>query len=70
MEEIAKSVNVRWKKSLLLFKKKYHSIKLYRINWKKHCDLRSLNAIQNQLDEPEWISCDTIILHLALGAHE
>lgn len=31
-------------------------MKLYNINCKSYNDLRSLRKIQNQLDEPEWIS--------------
>ena len=30
------------------------------MNW-KHVDLQPQNKIQNQLDKPEWISCDNLL---------
>ena len=45
-------------------------MKLCNMNRKRHGGLRTLTKIQNQLEEPEWISCDTLLQYLTLGTHE
>ena len=40
------------------------------MNDKRHGDLQPQNKIQKQIDEPEWISCETFPKHVTLGVYE